>query len=154
MNTQWVEARSIPVTETGCWLWLGCVDGCGYGMATIARKGFRAHRASWANVNGPIPIGGQILHRCDTPSCVNPMHLFLGNNASNVADKMAKGREAKGVALSEKIRGERNGHAKLSAQNVLEIRDAKESGVRLALKYGVSQTTISEIKSHRVWRHI
>jgi hypothetical protein len=51
-----------------------------------------AHRVAWEKVHGPIPQGMQVLHRCDTPLCVNVEHLFLGTNADNQRDKASKGR--------------------------------------------------------------
>jgi hypothetical protein len=45
---------------------------------------------------GPIPDDMGICHRCDTPPCVNPDHLFLGTQKDNMADCAAKGRLATG----------------------------------------------------------
>lgn len=131
---------------------MGCTDQKGYGLVTIGRKCHRAHRVSWANSNGPIPLGGHILHRCDTPSCINPIHLFLGDNRLNVADKVAKGRQAVGDAIGSRMHGERQGHAKLSEEQVISIRNSSDKGIVLAILYGVSESTISEIKNNKAWK--
>ena len=152
--SEWAEQRSIPVPESGCWLWLGCTDGKGYGMATLRRISTRAHRLAWEEDFGAIPKGLQVLHKCDTPRCVNTAHLFLGTNADNVADKMAKGREAKGRVIGDKMRGERQGSSKLTESMAIQIKASSERGVVLSKKYGVCQSVISQIKSGKLWRHI
>lgn len=80
--------------ETGCdeWTrkshWHG-----GYGKLSAGRGTLiRAHRFAWALVNGPLPKGAVICHRCDNPKCCNPAHLFLGTKADNTADMYLKGR--------------------------------------------------------------
>lgn len=84
----------IPEPNTGCWLWTNALDKDGYGFIFIDRKtsSKRAHRFSWALHNGKIPYGGVIMHKCDTPSCVNPEHLVLGTHADNIFDKTSKHR--------------------------------------------------------------
>lgn len=85
-------ARTVPEPNTGCLLWLGFVNENGYGMLYVAGRNRLAHRTLFALSNGPIPDDICVLHRCDTPICVNPEHLFLGTQADNVRDKVRKGR--------------------------------------------------------------
>lgn len=101
----------------------------------------RAHRFSWEAHNGQIPEEMCVLHKCDTPSCVNPDHLFLGTNDDNVADRVAKGRSAK---------GEQHGKAKLTDRQILEIRDMSGTLQEIGDYYGVHNSHISRIKNRIV----
>lgn len=74
--------------NAGCWLWARAYTGNGYGQ--LGRRG--AHRASWEAFNGPIPDGLWVLHKCDTPACVNPHHLRLGSQKDNMSECGSKGR--------------------------------------------------------------
>ena len=109
------ESRIIPEPNSGCWLWSGSVSHYGYGFFTMRAHGFDnkiAHRVAWQLYRGPIPEGIQVLHKCDVRGCVDPGHLFLGTNADNRADMVAKGRQSK---------GETHGPAKLTERQALAI---------------------------------
>ena len=86
--------RVEPVPEAGCWLYTGSVDGGGYGTVSTSRgkSPAKAHRVSYEHHHGPIPKGIEVCHRCDTPRCVNPQHLFLGTRQENMLDCSRKGR--------------------------------------------------------------
>ncbi len=79
-----------------CWFWTGMKSPKGYGKFWTGKKFERAHRFSYTLNVGTIPLGMLVLHHCDNPCCVNPIHLFVGTHADNTRDKMAKGRQAKG----------------------------------------------------------
>jgi hypothetical protein len=140
------NAKYQPVTETGCWLWTGAInkESGGYGWFHFDGHAQLAHRVSWQLHIGPIPKEAQVLHRCDTPLCVNPAHLFLGNNAANVADKVRKGR----VSCGEKH------NAKLTESQVLAIRAERGTIRSIGARYGVCATTIQSIRSKRIWRKV
>ena len=86
---------SIPEPNSGCWLWLGAIHqaprGLGYGHFIIRGKNIPAHRASWQEFNGPIPENTKVLHKCDVSHCINPSHLYLGNQSDNNIDMWHRG---------------------------------------------------------------
>ena len=144
-----VDASGGPAA---CWAWNASRDGFGYGhFATERRRIERAHRVSWRFSNGrSIPDGVLVLHRCDNPWCVNPAHLWLGTDADNVRDAVAK-RRARGAV------GERNQGAKLTESQVLDVRRRYREGARqvdIAAAFGIRQTTVSQIVRRETWAHV
>ena len=132
-------------SEGGCWLWTaGKRDG--YGRFSVEGRVLSAHRFARELLVGPIPEGLCCLHKCDTPACVNPDHLFLGTREDNMADRAAKGRGA---------RGENHGRAKLTEAQVLEIRTVYALGSicqrQIGWWYGVAQATIADVLRGDTW---
>lgn len=69
------EHSYIPVTETGCWLWIGATNTQGYGQINVHYKHAMAHRFAYEKYIGKIPEGLTLDHLCKVTSCVNPSHL-------------------------------------------------------------------------------
>jgi len=130
-----------------CWLWVGATHANGYGSIKKDRERgqWLAHRAAWHITNGSIPDGMLVCHRCDTPTCVNPGHLFIGTASQNTADMVAKGRYL--------VRG-RHINARLTVKAVKDIRRDCRRQEDIAAAYGISQATVSDIKVRRTWKHI
>ncbi len=146
-----------------CWVWIGSKRSKGYGAFVYARDGEvvqgRAHRYSYELHRGAIPSGVFVLHKCDTPACVNPDHLFLGSNADNVTDMMAKGRHVKGGTYrrGNYERGAGHHNARLTVDIVRAIRADREAGLsfgNLATKYGLVVGYVYRIIKRTAWREV
>ena len=136
--------RSFNSTH-GCWLWAGTLDKNGYGLFRYGRKSFRAPRIAYKVFCGVDPGQLHVCHSCDVPRCVNPDHLFLGTNADNTNDKVAKGRH--GI-------GEANGQSKLSTEDILFIRSSNKTQKELAAQFGVVPSVIGNVRLRLRWKHI
>jgi len=144
--------------DNGCWIWTGKSKTCfGYGLINLGGhngKIEKAHRVSWILAYGNIPDGLFVCHHCDNPPCVRPDHLFLGTPADNNHDMQQKGR----CDRVKRPKGERHWMAKLTNEQVLEIRAKYESDKpylrQLGVQYGVSLQTIHRIVRRKNWDHI
>jgi hypothetical protein len=113
----------------------------------------RAHRLSWIIVNGAIPMGRFLCHRCDNPSCVRPDHMFVGTNHDNVKDMRAKGRHVN----PPKMIGTSNVNAKLTPDDVRRMRALREAGAtchELAAIFGVYWGTAYKVCRGETWAHV
>jgi|SRR6516164_8689393 hypothetical protein len=128
-----------------CWPLPGGRDKDGYCRVKHAGKTYSAHRVAYELFHGPIPAGLSVLHACDNPACCNPHHLFVGTQRDNYQDAKHKDRHS---------RGERNGWAKLTDDDVRAIRASSETQWTLARRYGVWQGTIWQIIHHKHWTHV
>lgn len=136
----------IEVQENGCWNWLAYKNPAGYGQVRVNWVLWLAHRYSWHCNKGDIPEYLLVLHHCDNPACVNPDHLFLGTHADNLADRDAKGKHN---------RGERNGQAKVTAEQVELIRKRYEAGEtqsQLGRAFGMNRSAIHKIVHKTHWK--
>lgn len=138
----------------GCWEWLAGIDTRGYGRFRLFVDGKRedsAHRAAWLMEHGPIPDGLCVLHHCDNRRCVRPSHLYLGTKKDNANDREIRGR-------GRQPNGEAHGKAKLTKEDVLEIRRLYQTGLYhqavIAKRLGIAQTNVSAIVRRETWKHI
>ncbi len=139
--------RDVDRSGDGCWEWQAAKITNGYGHFQFQKIHYYAHRTAWLVANGSIPTGLHVLHTCDNRACCRPDHMFLGTQADNMRDMIAKGR---------KTRGEQSPNSKLTEDDVRYIRamyPAKQMK-QLAAQYNVSTGAIFAV-IHRVnWRHV
>lgn len=147
VKIDWLRAAAAS-DHDACMDWPWHVNGyTGYGEVRYEGKNLRAHRVACEMRNGACPPAMEAAHSCGRRSCVNGSHLRWDTKAGNMADK-----DAHGTA----IRGERSVNAKLSTEDVLEIRaiGGAVSQRQLARMYGVGRTTIASIIDRKSWTHV
>lgn len=138
-------SKVIKAGPDECWLWTAVLTHNGYGHFGVKGRMRLAHRFAWEMENGPIPPGMRALHRCDVRRCVNARHIFIGSDADNSADMVAKGRS---------IRGEAHRFSKLRNEDVIAIRNATGTQKSIASRFGITRSAVAAIRRRENWAHL
>lgn len=137
-------SKTIP--DGTCRLWTGRVDADGYGRASMRNRFWLAHRLAYFLHYDVNPGDFLVLHSCDRPACVNPEHLFLGTSYGNMQDAARKNRTAF---------GSRNGRAKLTEGQVIEIRSSLPKSINsIAKTYGIAWKTARALLERKTWKRV
>jgi len=75
-----------------CWIWTRATSGTGYGIFTVKKKLYLAHRWIYQVRKGDLAAGIVVRHKCDTRACVRPGHLTEGTYSDNLKDAHKRGR--------------------------------------------------------------
>ncbi len=144
--------QKVLVQPCGCWEWQGQINENGYGTFLIGsrKNGTRATRlahriAYWLN-RSEQPGQLHVCRSCDNRKCVNPAHLWLGSDLANMQDCSKKGRM--------NHRGESNGGAKLSIEQVRAIRNSCDSTKVIMREYKICDQAVYDIRNRKLWRHV
>lgn len=129
-----------------CWPWTAYIRADGYGeFAALGKpRPEKAYRAAFRLSRGREPIGF-VLHSCDNRKCCNPSHLREGSHQENTQDAVERSRYR---------HGSNHWRSEFTEQEVLQIREHVAGGGTqrsMALRFGVSKMTISDIISRRTW---
>ena len=146
---QWLIKAIAAHDSDDCLMWPFKKDEDGYGRVWFEGKTVGAHRLAFKIANGewPKPYG---LHTCDTPGCVNPRHIWAGDDKTNHEDQVTKGRTTKGTMQA---------CAKLTEANVEQCRQLYATGKismkALAEQFGVSVASMRfAIRGGTHWKHV
>lgn len=139
--------RLVAKQPKGCWIWTGDINHNGYGRLQYNYERKMAHRVSLElHLGHALPADQMVCHKCDNPRCVNPEHLFVGDQTDNMGDCAAKMRHAYGEQVP---------NATLRAKDVKEMRRLYASGKctqqELADRYGVSRGHVGLIVQRKRW---
>lgn len=148
-------SEKYQIAENGCWIWQGGKRG-GYGYFWYGQAHDNAHRVSYRLFKGEIEEGLFVCHSCNNKLCVNPDHLYLGNQSRNIKDAFKDG-----LCVGKK--GETNPMAKLTEEQVKEIREKysyivqygrnKPRGLptykSIGKEYGISEKQASDLLKNK-----
>jgi hypothetical protein len=135
-----------------CWLWTASGGSHGYGNLRVKGRTRTSHTLAWELTYGPIADGLWVLHKCDVRRCCNPSHLFLGTAADNSQDMGRKGRHP-----GNGLKGDRHPNARLTTEQVIEIRRLASVGWKqtaIAGHYGVTVQQINQIVHRKSWKEV
>lgn len=127
--------------DNGCWEWINCKGR--YGRFWVDGSTFYAHRISWLINRGQIPIGMEVLHKCDNKICINPDHLYLGTQSDNNSDRVTR--------FNGKIAGRPK---RFSDSDIEEIKKLYHEGVSqgdIARKFSTYRSTISLVVNDKLY---
>jgi len=154
----------VEKTDT-CWFWKAATSWGGYGKVHVGYRTLGAHKVSYILNHGQVPANLLVCHKCDTPTCVNPEHLFLGTPADNMLDKVRKNRQSRGAEHSQAVlsgkrtilRGLLCTHSKLTGDQVKEIRNLRSSGWRLSalvIKFSICDQSVLNVCNRKTYKDV
>lgn len=138
---------NIQRSENGCWMWIGYKMKNGYGQLHYQKKVVYAHRLSYFIHKGEFDASLCLCHKCDTPACCNPDHMFLGTRTDNANDKVAKQRHAVGQAV-----GGLFSETDIRTMFALYRSGMKQSAI--ARRYKTNPAHVSNIINGHKWGHL
>jgi hypothetical protein len=134
--------------DGGCWVWKGSAQKGVMPIIHIGSNVMATRRAVWIAFNGEIEPGLEIIRKCETVLCVNPEHLKVVSKAvrrKTLARVRNKQRSVSAIARNREL------HGKLDLEKVRIIRLNDERSDVLAERFGVSKTTINNVRAFRAW---
>ena len=156
---RFLEEVVLPYRGSDCLNWPYAKDLAGRGQLFVNGKITYAYRTACEAVNGPPPSPThEVAHNCGKghEGCCNPRHLRWATKAENEADKLIHGTISRGEQHGALTRGERNPRAKLSEENVRQIRALATTKLQreIAAMFGITQVMVSQIIRRKSWSHI
>ena len=147
-----IEKIQRHVTIEGdCWEWHGCMQGS---IPTMKHKNGVSNVRRLVLIDRGVPMKGFIAtYTCGNPMCVNPEHTARSSRAQMNRRIMADMSSATNTLRSKRIAEvKRRTDAKLSQDDVDQIRASSDTHQHLAARFGISKSIIGRIKRGEMWR--
>jgi hypothetical protein len=147
-------SKTVKDEVTGCWLWVGAVGGKNdYPSMHYKQRTHRATRVMFELTYGVVPDGLYVCHKCDTPKCINPEHLFLGTQKHNMIDASKKGR----CVVPKQAKGSAHRNSVFTDDQVMDVRQKFYDGATtasLAQEFGTAECTIKRVVSGKSYQNL
>lgn len=137
--------------EGGCWEWSGSMNGS---IPIMKHDGKVANVRRLVLIERCVPMKGFIAtYTCGNPMCVHPEHTARSSRAQMNRRIMADMSSATNSLRSKRIAEvKRRTDAKLSQDDVDQIRASSDTHQNLAARFGISKSIIGRIKRGEMWR--
>jgi len=144
-----VTSHAIPVGN--CWEWNSAMSKntptlMWQGQAQTVRRVLAKEYLNYSIDNMLVTT------RCRNPKCVRPKHLLVCTRKELQALLSKEKRLTPGHVVRAKLSVAARRRARLTLEQAQEIRIAEGTHKEIATQYGISQSTVSAIKSGRIWR--
>lgn len=142
-----IRQRTLT-SENGCHIWTRATNRDGYGQIRIGGKLMIASRVAFAVFKEPLSRGEIVCHTCDTPSCVNPSHLYRGTHKQNTDDAIRRGRMPQiNILKNPETRPTANRRVSPEiAERVKQAIAVGESYIAISTREKISMGSISRIR--------
>lgn len=140
-------AKMVKKNDSGCWVWKGHCHPKGYGVFCARGQRIYAHRYIYEYLNGKLPEGMEIDHKCEVKSCVFPDHLEAVTHGENMHR----------AALKGAWRGERNSNAKRTEEEVRRIKRLHLGKIpikSIAKLLRIPERSVYAILAGECWSHV
>ena len=144
-----IQAHSVACGD--CWEWRGCMNGP---IPSMKHDGKVANVRRLVLIERGVQMKGFIAtYTCGNPRCVNPDHTARSSRAQMNRRIMSDMSSATNALRSKRIADvKRRTDAKLSLDDVSQIRASSDTHQDLAAHFGISKSIIGRIKRGEMWR--
>ncbi len=146
--TRYLRDVVVIYNEEGCLFWPFARNSAGYGNISINGRNMLVHRIACEALHGEAPTPWHdAAHSCGNGhlGCCSPLHVRWATAKENQTEMVEHGRSQQ---------GERHYAAKLTEEDVRNIRSSTLASSVLAKKFGVERTNIIAIRKRKSWRHV
>ena len=150
------QVLAMCADDGDCLIWRGIRSDSGVpkinvyvGHGNYGRTVMSARRVLWELLKGEIPAKRYVTTNRGHPSCMNPDHLVLTTRAKTSKAVAARPDVKAKKAASQ--RGEKSHRAKLTPEQVSDIKGRDDDYTVIARDYAVSASGIGKIKRGETW---